>query len=142
MTIRPSHTCDLAAVENLLQQASLPVLGVRDHFSHYLVAEENGSVIGAIGLEHYGETGLLRSAVVSPEHQGNGVGTVLYDQLLRNAMEMGIRRLLLLTDTAEEYFRKKGFRKIDQESVRGPVRESVEFSGACPSHAVCMELRL
>jgi amino-acid N-acetyltransferase len=140
--VRSASKDVLPRVLALLEEASLPTIGVSDHFDNFFVADYAGSVIGAIGLEVYGDTALLRSAVVSAEHRGLGVGSKLYDVLLEHARSLGVRRLILLTNTAEEYFRRKGFRKLDQESVTGPVTTSVEFTGACPSHAVCMELLL
>jgi amino-acid N-acetyltransferase len=141
-TIRRATPDDLPGILALLESASLPILGVEEHIGHFLVAEEKARVVGAIGLEVYDGTALLRSAVVSPLLQGRGIGTLLYDRNLEHARSLGIRRLVLLTNTAELYFARRGFRRIDQKSVSGPTRNSAEFSGACPSHAVCMELVL
>ena len=140
--IRPATHLDLPRIRSLLESENLPVLGVAEHISTFLVAERNGVLVGSIGIEVYGETGLLRSAVVHNQEQGRGIGGKLYASLLNNARRMGIRRLLLLTNTAEAYFSRRGFIRIPQSSVSGPVTSSVEFSGACPSHAVCMELLL
>ena len=138
VVIRDAHPDDLRKITNLLEAASLPTLGVAEHLGSYLVAEEKERVIGAIGLEVYDETALLRSAVVVAERRSSGIGSRLYDQLLLRARDLRIQRLVLLTNTAEEYFRRKGFRTVDPESITGPVRTSVEFTGACPSHAACM----
>ncbi len=142
VTIRKSSEADYPAVAKLLQSASLPTEGIVDHFQHFLVAESGGEIVGAIGLEVYGDTALLRSAVVHPSQQNIGIGSMLYNNLIETATSLGVRRLILLTDTAEKYFAKKGFRKIDVKSVAGPITQSVEFTGACPSTAVCMELYL
>jgi amino-acid N-acetyltransferase len=143
MTIRDARPEDLEAVSGLLRGASLPTAGVERHFENFLVADEPGDgVVGAIGLELYGDTALLRSAVVAPEQRCRGIGARLYDALIARAGTLKVRRVLLLTNTAEGYFRKRGFKTIDQAGVTGPVTTSVEFSGACPSHAVCMELEL
>jgi amino-acid N-acetyltransferase len=116
---------------------------VEENFSGFHVAEiPGGGVVGAIGLEVYGDTGLLRSAVVASSVRGMGIGSRLYDRLISHARDRGIHRLLLLTNTAADYFGKRGFRPIDQKTVTGAVTSSVEFSGACPSHATCMELHL
>lgn len=141
-SVRQAAPEDLKQVEQLLESASLPTLGVKEHFQHFLVAEEKGTVVGAIGLEMYGETALLRSAVVVSDRQNEGIGTQLYDNNIEQACRLGVRRVLLLTNTAEEYFARKGFKKIEQKSVTGPVTTSIEFTGACPSHAACMELML
>lgn len=62
--------------------SDLPVDGVRENFSSFVVAEDRGAVTGAIGLEKFGTVALLRSAVVSPDHRGSGVGSRLVEQLL------------------------------------------------------------
>ena len=140
--IRQATADDLSAIIRLLEDADLPTDDVAGHLDSFLVAELRETVIGAIGLERYDDTALLRSAVVHPEHQGRAIGTRLYHALLCRAKESGIRRLVLLTTTAEEYFRKKGFAPIDRNTVTGPVTTSAEFTHACPSSAACMELTL
>ena len=142
LTVRQATPDDLERIKELLESASLPTLGVAEHVHHFLVAGEEGTIAATIGLEVYGETALLRSAVVAPNQQNKGIGSLLYKHNLEQARRLGIKRLLLLTNTAEEYFARKGFKKIDQKSITGPVTTSVEFSGACPSHAACMELIL
>ena len=142
VSIRPAQQADYNRVTELLQSASLPTEGVAQHFVNFLVAEDRSRTVGAIGLEVYEDVGLLRSAIVDASLQNQGIGSVLYDALIGHAKRLGIRRLILLTNTAEKYFEKKGFKKIDQKSVTGPITQSVEFSGACPSHAACMEMML
>ena len=142
VSIRQATLFDLHAISRLLESASLPTVGVEDHLRNFLVAEIDNMIVGAIGLEVYYDTGLLRSAVVTTEQQNQGIGTLLYQREIDQARNLGIRRLLLLTNTAENYFSRKGFTRIDQNTVAGPIMQSVEFSGACPSHAACMELIL
>jgi hypothetical protein len=77
MNIREaSEKEDLDPVLTLLLQASLPTEGVKEHFRHFLVAEDpEGTIIGAIGIELYPDgTGLLRSAVVEPALRNSGIG--------------------------------------------------------------------
>ncbi|MEW6511015.1 MAG: arsenic resistance N-acetyltransferase ArsN2 [Bacteroidota bacterium] len=140
--IRPAAQTDLDTLHALLAEASLPVAGVDEHYRTFLVAERDGELVGAIGVELYGETALLRSAVVAPAWRNAGIGSALFAQIVALARKHAVRRLILLTETAEEYFRRKGFRTIDAATVTGPVTGSVEFTGACPSHAACMELTL
>jgi len=142
VTIRRAGEGDFGGVKSLLEEGGLPILGVAEHFDSFLVAEWDGRLVGAIGLEYYGDTGLLRSTVVDQALRGTGIGAMLYARLLELAHARGIRRLILLTNTAESYFAAKGFRSIDRTLLTGPVTSSVEFTDACPSHAVCMELVL
>ncbi len=104
LEIRKAREDDLPKIEKLLEEATLPTLAVAEHLNNYRVAKNGDTVIGAIGLEVYDGTALLRSAVVSPDEQGKGIGALLYDTIVKYARGLGIRRLLLLTNTAEEYF--------------------------------------
>lgn len=137
--IRAAKATDFDAVAALLGQANLPRAGVTEHFGNFLVAETDGTIIGSIGLEMYGATALLRSAVVHPSWRNRGVGSLLYEEVIHRAAANGVRRVILLTNTAEKYFAKKGFKRIPQDSLSGPITSSAEFNGAC-KHAVCMEL--
>lgn len=133
---------DLDAVEGLLSANKLPLEGVKENFSSFVVAEEGGSVTGAIGLERFGSVALLRSAVVSPEHRGGGVGRQLVEQLLERAAKDGIEELFLLTTTAEKYFPRFGFSHTTRAEVPPPLKASAEFQGACPDTAEVMKRRI
>lgn len=145
LAIRPPDTGkDLTPVLSLLRGASLPTDGVEEHFGDFLIAvDAGGHIVGAIGMEIYPDgTGLLRSAVVAPSLRNSGIGSLLYRDLLDHARRSGVKRVILLTTTAEKYFERKGFRTISRSSITGPVTQSQEFVGACPQSAVCMEMLL
>ena len=74
MKIRKATTGDLDAVERLLSTNDLPLDGVKENFSSFVIAEDGGAIVGAVGLEKFGSVALLRSAVVSRDHRGTGVG--------------------------------------------------------------------
>jgi len=138
MQIRSATDSDLSAVESLLAASDLPIDGVRDNFSSFVVADDDGAIAGAIGLEKYGSVALLRSAVVSPHHRGSGVGRRLVEQLLERAEEAGVDEVYLLTTTAEKYFPKFGFTRTTRSAVPDPLKASAEFRGACPDTAIVM----
>lgn len=140
--IRGARGEDLAAVRALLSAAALPLAGVPADLRGFLVAESGGTVVGAIGLEDYGEHGLLRSAVVAPAWQGRGVGGRLTAALLGAARRDRRSALFLLTTTAAGYFPRLGFRAVPREEVPAAVQNSVEFRHACPTTAVAMRLDL
>ena len=141
-TIRKARKNDLPAVMQLLAESSLPVAGIEEHFDNFFVAEDAQNIIGAIGVEIYGDVGLLRSAAVRRDLQRQGIGKQLYTTLIAYAKNKDIKKMMLLTTTAADYFSTKGFRRIDRSTVRGPVTSSVEFTGACPATATCMEMLL
>lgn len=140
--IRNTQPEDLPAVLALLAAASLPRVGVPEHFQHFLVAHVGGELIGAVGMEDYGPSALLRSLVVTPRYRGNGFGGALTERLLQQAKERGVKRLFLLTETAPDFFRKFGFRNIARQEADVAVQQSVEFQTACCQSAVCMRLDL
>jgi N-acetylglutamate synthase-like GNAT family acetyltransferase len=142
MKIRSATIQDLAAVEQLLYLNDLPRDGVRESFVDFLVAEDGGEIVGAIGLERFDSAALLRSAVVSTDRRGTGVGRRLVERILERADEAGIDEIYLLTTTAEDYFPRFGFTRGAREAVPNAVKSSAEFRGACPETAVVMERKV
>lgn len=142
LELRRAHTADLPEVLALLGRAHLPAAGVAEAFSHFVVAEHEGKLVGVAGLEVYGASALLRSVVVEDSWRGTGVGRRLIDHGLDEAKQRGIDDVFLLTTTAEHYFPRFGFACVSRDSVSEEVRASVEFQGACPSSAVVMRKSL
>ena len=140
--LRNAGPADLETVTTFLTEAGLPTAGVAEHLSFFLLAERGKECVGVGGLENYGDVALLRSLAVRQQERNSGIGATLLEQLMTNAHSRGIMRLVLLTTTAEHYFVRKGFVRIDRSTLSGPITGSKEFTGACPSSAVCMELRL
>ena len=58
--------------------------------------------------------------------------------LLKMAAEKGINNVYLITNTAQDYFEKKGFNQISRKEVAEPVLASKEFNGLCPASSVIM----
>ena len=136
--VRAATRADYPAVRELLEGASLPIAGVPLELTDFLVADNGERIVGAIGLERYGEAALLRSAVVDPAARGGGIGNALVQRLLDEGRDHGIREIYLLTTTAEHYFPRFGFVGIAQDKVPTAVQTSIEFREACPASAVVM----
>jgi N-acetylglutamate synthase-like GNAT family acetyltransferase len=138
-TIRPATPEDFGAILALLRQASLPTQDLGDTRPvHFWVAEVDGRIAGAGGLEQYGDAGLLRSLVVTPAARGRGLGVELVQTLERAAAGMGISQLVLLTRTSRSFFEHRGYTAIARESAPADVRSSAEFRSLCPASAACM----
>lgn len=142
IVIRPASTADARPLLGLLRDADLAIPGVVEHLGSFVVAERDGTITGAMGLELRGSAALLRSAVVAPEERGTGIGRQLYERVAALARERGITTLYLLTTTADGYWARFGFVKITRDDVPESVRESAEFAGACPASATVMSLAL
>jgi amino-acid N-acetyltransferase len=115
---------------------------VSDCIDKFIVAESDGSMVGSIGLERYGDCALLRSAAVAENYRGKGVGHKLVDALLARAESDGVKTMYLLTTTADAWFPEFGFATIDRSWVPEEVTASREFRGACPSSATVMRKNL
>lgn len=142
IVVRRARPEDRARVEALLAAENLPLAGVAEHFGSFLIAVTAQSIAGAIGLERYGEDALLRSAVVAKEARGRGVGALLAARLLHDAAAAGVRRVFLLTTTAEPWFARIGFRPVPRTELPAALSASAELRGACPDTAVAMRLEL
>jgi amino-acid N-acetyltransferase len=133
---------DAAEVFELLELNHLPVDGLRDHLATTLVARQNERVVGSAALEVYSDGALLRSVAVAPWLQRAGLGRQLTDAAIQLARDTGVPAMYLLTTTAEEYFPRFGFERIERREVPENVQASVEFKSACPSSAAVMRKSL
>ena len=142
LTIRPASTRDVEEIERLLAASSLPVDGVADAVRGFVVAEESGRIVGAIGVEPCEEYGLLRSAVVDEKARSRGVGRQLVERAIEAARSSRLKSLYLLTTTAENYFPNFGFELANRDEAPFPIRQTTEFTAACPASATMMKLDL
>jgi amino-acid N-acetyltransferase len=144
--IERTNPSELSWILSLLSDVDLPGEGVKDHISNFLMLkgdddDQNLAPWGCVGLEIYGDSALLRSMAISPECQGKGLGTVLTEAIIEDARERGVRTLFLLTETAEDFFRRFGFRVVERELVPEDVKTSIEFTKLC-LEAPAMMLRI
>ena len=140
INITPATAADLEAIKALLVASGLPTAGVDDHWKTFIVAKDGQSVVACGGAEAYQFAALIRSVAVEPQYRSHGLGRRIVRQLLDRLASRGLREFYLLTTTAEEYFRKRGFKTIDRDEVHPQLLGSTQFQGACPDTAVCMRL--
>jgi amino-acid N-acetyltransferase len=131
---------DMPAVTRLLAERGLPVEDLTpEKLDFFLVArDDTGKVTGCVGLELFGDSGLLRSLAVSPVNEGAGIGALLVLAVERRAMDSRVKTLYLLTIDAADYFRRLGYRDAVRDRVPASVRASDEFTRLCPASATCM----
>jgi len=141
-SIRRATKDDLMAVEALLREQSLPTDGVAALFdvdaAQFVLALNGPEIIGVAGVEVCGAFGLLRSVAVRRDWQHHGVGRQLVAHVLTEGETRGVAALYLLTTTAEPYFLRFGFTRIDRSDVPDAVAGTVEFTSACPASATVM----
>src|ERR1043165_2798634 len=112
ISIHPLMPQNREAVIGLLQSEKLPVEDLTNNLENFLTATDNDFIVGAIGLEIYESTGLLRSLVVRPEYRKMKVAAALINELETQARNTGLRSVYLLTETAQGYFLKKGYTTV------------------------------
>lgn len=131
---------DVEPIKEMLAASGLPTAGVDDHWKTFLVAWDGRKRVACGGAETYQFVALIRSIAVVPEYRSQGLGRKLVRHLLDRLAAHGLREFYLLTTTAEEYFKKRGFKTIERDEVHPQVLASQEFQDACPSTATCMRL--
>ena len=124
---------------SLLSEEQLPPDDLPQTFENFLIATKNTEICGVAGLEIYGNYGLLRSLAVKPNYRGSGVASKLVEQLEALANLKGLNAIYLLTETAPEYFARKGYEKISRNDVPPEIQQSTEFSHVCPQWAIIMK---
>lgn len=134
---------EFAALQAELQRADLPpidTLDMRCRFFRFL--QQDGRVCAYAGLDGDGADVLLRSVVVVSEFRRTGIGGALVAALSAEAAARGARRLWLLTTTAETFFSRIGFKKVDRSTAPPVIAATSEFVTVCPASAVCMSRAL
>jgi amino-acid N-acetyltransferase len=130
---------DEPVIRQLLLLCELPEEDITpDHLRHFLVLKEKGEIIGVVGVEILGRLGLLRSLAVDPRYRGRGFASELTEKAEEYAASLKIEAMYLLTMTAEGFFAKRGYQKVERNFVPAPVQGTAEFSHLCPVTAVCM----
>lgn len=104
----------------------------------FLIARQDGVLVGIAGLERYPKAGLLRSVVVDKSLRGVGLGRRLVMSMEDRARGRGLKQLYLLTTTADAFFLAMDYRPLDRLDAPPGIRHSQQFSRICPSDSTFM----
>ena len=138
--IRQAVADDLFAIEQLLAAAGLPIAGVEDNLAHFLLAvSPKKQILAVIGMEQSGSAGLLRSLAVDPGVQKQGIAAALIIAALSQAKSAEINELYLLTETAESYLQRFGFKKISRSEIPASLLNNSALASACSAGSACMK---
>lgn len=134
--LRPMRLTDLPAVMALEEELFAPdtwtAAMYRDELAqtdtrHYLVAEDDGAVVGYAGLIAYDDEAHVATIGVTAARQGRGIGAQLLDALLTEADRRSPVVLLEVradNEHAQELYRRRGFAEIGRR--RGYYQPSGE----------------
>lgn len=130
---------DRPEIQAMLEMYELPTSDLTPKIlADFLLARQEGVLVGLVGLERYAKAGLLRSLVVDKSLRGTGMGKRLLFGMENRAMGRGLTQLYLLTTTAEEFFLYMGYRPLDRLDAPFGVRHSQQFRDLCPASATFM----
>lgn len=143
ISYRQARENDSAVIRLLLESQKLPTETVGTAITDFYLAMEDETIVGFAGFEYYNEDALLRSVAVPTSLQKKHIGSRFMDWMLTLAKQKGIKRTVLLTETASMFFGKKGFIAVDRSSINNEsLKKSSQFCGGCCSSAACMMLEL
>ncbi|MGA6164790.1 amino-acid N-acetyltransferase [Amycolatopsis magusensis] len=134
VVVRRALIADVREIKQLVDADAGRVLLEKDlvtlyeNVQEFWVVEVDGEVVGAGALHVLWEDlAELRTIVVGKQARGKGIGRALVGRLIRHAVELGLRRLFVLTFETS-FFAGHGFREIDGAPVSQEVYEEMRRS--------------
>ncbi len=129
------------AKDNILLPRSLS--SIYDNIRDFWVWEEKGRIVGCGALHVVWEDlAEIKSLAIDEEFRGKGIGTEIIRACLKEAKDLGVKKVFALTYIKEFFFRY-GFYEIPKEilphKVWGECMACVKFPN-CDETAVLIEL--
>jgi amino-acid N-acetyltransferase len=120
-----------------------PLTDIYSSIRDFFVYEEDGELLGAVALHVcWEDLAEVRSLVVRDGATGEGIGTELLQAVIKEARDIGSRKLFALTYTPG-FFEKFDFKVIDKDAlphkIWGECVKCMKFPN-CDETAVMLEL--
>lgn len=141
MKITPLGADEMPEVTALLGANGLPTADLSSAIRFLGVRDRTG-LEGIVGVERHGDLGLLRSLAVRADRRESGLGSALVLEVERIAAAEGLGALYLLTTTAERFFSRRGYTRVERDGVPAAIRGTSEFASICPASAAVMRKAL
>jgi amino-acid N-acetyltransferase len=133
--IQPSET----GLKRLLNESQLISLDLTpEHLRHFFGLGTIEELEGVVGLELFGTVALLRSLAVVSSRRKAGLGSKLVTHAEEYARNKSIKSLYLLTNTAESFFKHRGYQSTARDDAPAAIRQTREFSELCPVSSAFM----
>jgi amino-acid N-acetyltransferase len=138
MNIVPASQNSFTAAIDLLKKNNLPTEDINPG-TQLFVIEDNDSVIGTVAVEYDFNVALLRSLSVAKEKRNSGIGETLVEFIEGYVQKQGVLCIYLLTTTAENFFLKRGYKKIDRKEAPEFIKNTKEYSILCSASSSLMK---
>ena len=130
------------AAEEVMLPRALPEL--YENIWEFTVAEKDGQLAACGALRLYNEeVAEIRSLCVDPQRKTSGLGRAVTSELMREADDMGLKRVFALT-VVPEFFSKMGFYPVERGALPQKVwRDCLQCEKyfRCDEVAVVFDLR-
>lgn len=130
--IRQARTHDVRAIRSLIDEYSSDghllakaTVTLFEDIQEFVVAEVDGVVVGCGALHiMWEDLAEVRTLAVAGTHLRQGLGSMILQELLQRARNLGIRRVFCLTFMVG-FFGEHGFHEIDEAPVAHDVYEQL-----------------
>lgn len=140
VTISKATIDDIEPLSKLLRKENLPPDDIEKWIDYFLVMKDGTIIIGGVGLEVWGKTGLFRSFVIAENYRAKGLGKELYNRIMLTAKKMNLGCVVLLAKGSTGFFEKNGFNFISRNDVPIEAKDSIQFNlPECEVYSVMMK---
>jgi len=137
-----AHESEYELADALVAGSGLPLDDLDQCRASQFVLRDGTRIVATAALEIRGDDAILRSVAVDPMRRGERLG----EQIVAYAIEQGrraqLQALYLLTETAEGFFPRFGFKREPRDAAPAAIQASVEYCSVCGADAVAMVLPL
>ena len=132
LVVRPARTSDIKKIRSIVdlyatqrRLLSKETVTLYEGVQEFTVAEVNGEVVGCGALHVLWEDlAEVRTVAVIESMHGQGVGHKILDQVLKNAKEIGVKKVFCLTFETK-FFGAHGFEEIQGTPVTPEVYQQM-----------------
>lgn len=145
--VRKAREADVPAIHTLLEHYADQGIVLRrsrqdilNSLRHFFVVEHEGEILGCSAVRDFGNNLMeIRSLVVAPEHQGQGVGRALVGSIVAD-VNAKRRQWRIFTLTGQpDFFAKVGFKTAAREMFPEKIWSDCR---KCPKNNNCDEVAL
>jgi glycerol 3-phosphatase-2 len=141
----PATGRDADGVAALLRSTGLNADGVEERLGATVASPAGGAqsrIDATCCLVEFEGAALLRSVAVRDGLRRKGLGLLAVAESIQRARSAGLSQVALFTETAEPFFSRLGFRRVERSELPDGIRTSTHAQEECAESAMAMVLYL